>query len=146
MEATGRDERRKELECGGCNGREQGRDGDDRLDRSIDSQNGILDVIIRQRMVTEGRRHGCNGGPSFGVRARIQWWWTEEQEGGRQATEGLEDDGVPKQETQEEEDNDVWDQVLNREKENAANAHILDRNTTTIYLKRISDQKYKPQT
>lgn len=65
---------------------------------------------------------------------------TQEPGGGLQETKGLENHGVHLQQTQEGENDDVWDQVLDQEKENAAHAYILDRNTTIIYLKkRVGD-------
>jgi len=54
-----------------------------------------------------------------------------------QATEGLQNYGIPRQGTPEEDDNDLLDQ----EKENLDNARILDSDTVVIHLKkRVEDR------
>jgi hypothetical protein len=62
----------------------------------------------------------------------------EVPEGEYQVTEGLENYGIPRQETPEEDDNDLLDQ----EKENLDNACILDSDTVVIRLKKRVDDMY----
>jgi hypothetical protein len=63
----------------------------------------------------------------------------EAPEGEYQVTEGLENYGIPRQETPEEDDNFLG-LLLGQEKENLDNARIFDSNTAVIHLKeRVED-------
>jgi hypothetical protein len=69
-----------------------------------------------------------------------QWHDRETTEREYQVTEVLESRRTPQQQTQEDDSDDLLDDLLDPERDNAANARILDKNTIVIYLrKRVGD-------
>ena len=90
--------------------------------------NNTLFLIPDVRYQTEGQRYEAPESGGQAMEESRQDEIRQEIEGQHQMTEGLEE---PDQEMDKPDS-----ALLDNEKDNAANAHILDRNNTTIYLKR----------
>lgn len=103
----------------------------------------LPDVESQGEVVGQGNQAPEGGGQAMdGLRDHeVPQAVVQAPEGEYQTMEGLEDDGAPQQEEEQEVLEDWGIEVLlDPEQENAANSHILDRDTTVIYVKkRVGD-------